>query len=324
MTRDAQFTVTPTATAPSCPKASPGYVADGTITVVVTDGSTCAGTYTVTVTPVPNSNPAPIGFAPATPPAVVVGPVVGPVAGVTTFNFSGAGVGSYMISVMETSGCNPVNNPVTITAFPVPNGVDTQVPFVRVTDLLGNIVVTNDPLFPPVTLNATLPTINVPEGECGSQERFFAYGYDTCDGVLTTPPSISATAVTVTPTTIDPETQVTVDSDGFGIWDVEVHWSIGTSVVTVTARDASNNAVNLTIQRTVIDNIDPIVTIVGSSQVTIPVCETTAVVPYTVQVDDLCDQEAVNFANLTLTLFSGNPAGVTIGPALKRGKFTRE
>jgi putative ATP-grasp target RiPP len=148
--------------------------------------------------------------------------------------FTGAAPGNYTVTVLETSGCNPAINPRNFV-INVPDGTDTQVPFVRVTDLLGNIIVTNDPLFPPVTLNATLPTINVPEGECGSQERFFAYGYDTCDGVLTTPPSISATAVTVTPTTIDPETQVTVDSDGFGIWDVEVHWSIGTSVVTVTA-----------------------------------------------------------------------------------------
>jgi len=43
-TRDAQYTVAATTVAPSCPFVSPGYVPNGSFTVTVTNGTTCAGT----------------------------------------------------------------------------------------------------------------------------------------------------------------------------------------------------------------------------------------------------------------------------------------
>ncbi len=259
-TRDAQFTVDVTRTPLSCPEESPGYTPDATITVTVTDGSTCAGTYTVIVTPNPNSNPGPILFAPATPPAVVVGPVVG-----NTFSFSGAGpsLGSYMITVMETSGCNPVTNPVIIPAFQIPNPVDAVQPIFYITDLLGNIFVDND-LGTPQGTTLTLPNITVPEGECGHQDEFFSSNnFDLCDGIIQVANALTATAVTTTPATIVPGTQVSPPpyGDGVGTYQVGVHWSTGTSTVSFFGRDASGNIANgpagLQITATVLDNIDP-------------------------------------------------------------------
>jgi hypothetical protein len=59
---------------------------------------------------------------------------------------------------------------------------------------------------------------------------------------------------------------------------------------------------------TVPDNTDPVVTILGNSQFTIPVCATSVTGVLTFQVDDLCDQNNVNFANLIVNF--GGATGV--------------
>ena len=131
MTRDAQFDLaTIDITPPTCPLISPGFVADGEFTVRVIDGSTCAGTYTVTVVP-----------------ALAGSPVVGTPGGVD-LTFTGAAPGNYTVTVLETSGCNPAINPRNFV-INVPDGTDNEDPFITVTDLLGNVIVTNDPT-PPV------------------------------------------------------------------------------------------------------------------------------------------------------------------------------
>ena len=57
-TLDANPTVAAgTITSPSCPYVSSGYVANGSFQVVVTNGSTCTGTYTVGAAPVAGSGP---------------------------------------------------------------------------------------------------------------------------------------------------------------------------------------------------------------------------------------------------------------------------
>ena len=235
MTRDAQFTVAPTHSQLTCPKASPGYVANGVITVTVTDGSTCAGTYTVTAVPVPNSNLAPIGFAPATPPAVVAQAPVGNV-----FTFTGAGVGQYTITVLETSGCNPVTNPV-VNTLTVVNPPDVVAPVLFLTDLLGNILADTDTGTPAVGSNFNLGNVTLPEGDCGRQDLFMVWGTDTCDGFLAPTGAVTATAATL-PTSINPGTVVRpVRPDNFGFYFVDVHWSIGQSTVTIVGVDRSNN-----------------------------------------------------------------------------------
>jgi len=300
-TRDAQFTVTSTSVAPSCPFISPGYVPNGSFTVTVTNGTTCAGTYTVNAIPVVGSGP-----AGSTPPPTSVTTYIGfPQGG---FLFANAGAGSYTVTV-TVSGCVPPTNPVVIVVV-VPNGTDTAAPTFYVTDVLGNILADNDPLTAAgVTRN--FGNVAVPEGECGRQDEYYVYGDDVCDGFIVAANAVSATATTV-PNTIIPGTQVSTTPDGFGFNLVDVHWSTGTSTVNIQGRDASGNVANgaagLQLIMTVPDNVDPVVTILGNSQFTIPVCATSVTGILTFEVDDLCDQNAVNFNNLTVSF--GGATGV--------------
>ncbi|MBL7791867.1 MAG: hypothetical protein JNK77_06080, partial [Saprospiraceae bacterium] len=112
--------------------------------------------------------------------------------------------------------------------------------------------------------------------------------------------------------TIQPPTQVSVTPDGFGFYLVDVHWSTGTSTVSIFGRDAAGNIANnpagLQLIMTVPDNTDPVVTIIGNSQFCIPECATGVTGVITIQVDDLCDQNAVNFNNLVVNF--GGATGV--------------
>jgi len=294
-TLDAQYTVGTTSVAPTCPFASPGYVPNGSFTVNIIDGSSCAGTYTVNATPVVGSGP-----AGSTPPATTVTTYIGFPAG--GFLFANAGAGSYTVTVTETGTCNPPTDPVVIVVV-VPNGTDNVQPTFYVTDVLGNILADNDPLTAAGTV-VNFGNVIVPEGQCGRQDEYYVYGFDNCTPFIVAPNAVSATATTV-PATIVPSTQVSTTTDGFGFYLVDVHWSTGTSTVNIQGRDASGNVANgasgLQLIMTIPDNIDPVVSIQGNTQFTIPVCATSVVGILTFKVDDLCDQAAVNFTNLTVS-----------------------
>lgn len=289
-TLDAQYTAVATSIVPpTCPFASPGYTPNGSFTVTVTNGSTCAGTYTVNASPVANSGP-----GGSTPPLTTVTTYIGFPQG--AFFFGNAGSGTYTVTVTETGPCNPPVDPVVFQVV-VPNGVDAVAPIFTVTNLIGTVLVDNDPLTPQGTA-LNFGNITIPEGSCSFQQNYFAFGVDNCDGFITALNAVTATAVT-TPNTIIPGTQVTVTPDGFGFYQIGVNWSIGTTVLTIVGADSSGNTATLTLTATVVDNTDPVVTILGSSQFVIAECQTSVTGVITFQIDDLCDQNAVNWANFT-------------------------
>lgn len=94
---------------PSLPESDPGYATDGSFTIEVTDGASCAGTYTVNASPDANSSP--LGNTPS---FTTVTTYIG--FGEGTFLFANAGVGTYTVTVTETSECDPPESPVVITA----------------------------------------------------------------------------------------------------------------------------------------------------------------------------------------------------------------
>jgi len=305
-TLDAQYTVSAMTLKPGCPFVSPGYAPDGSFTVLVTNGSTCAGTYTVNAVPIPGS-----GSGGSTPPNTATTTYLGLPAG--AFIFGNAGAGCYLVTVTETGACNPATDPV-VTQVCVPDGMDMVQPIFTVTDVLGNILADNNPATPQ-GMTRNFGNVPVPDGTCGRQAEYYVYGIDNCDGLLIAPNAVSASATTV-PATIVPGTQVSVTPDGFGFYLVDVHWSIGTGTVSIFGRDASGNIANapagLQLIMTIPDNVDPVVTLLGPSQLTIPVCATSVTGIFTFQVDDLCSQNSLSFANLIVN-FSGATGVLNFG-----------
>ena len=284
-TFDSPFMIASSATKPTCPEVSPGYVADGSFSVTVTDPTTCpGGSYDIVTTPVANSSP--LGNTPA----VVLPPsYLGVPAGTYFFFFAGAG--DYDVDVTEVGICNPINTPDAITVS-VPDGMDMDDPTWYLSDVLGNVVADNDPLTL-VGPDANLGTVTLPEGSCSYQQQLYAFGIDNCDGLIVANDGASATAVGI-PITTFPGTQTVVTTDGLGQYLLDINWSTGESVVTFTGMDAAGNTADLTITAFVDDNINPSVTIVGANNTTIPACDDSRTIIVSVYIDDGCDQSIVN------------------------------
>lgn len=94
----AEFTIGYTPVRTSLPFSDPGYTANGSFTVSVTDVGTCVGTYTVNATPIAASGP-----GGSTPPFTTVTTYIGFPDGFP-FLFANAGVGSYTVTVTQTGG----------------------------------------------------------------------------------------------------------------------------------------------------------------------------------------------------------------------------
>jgi hypothetical protein len=116
---------------------APGYIDDGELYVTVADG-TCAGSYSIGVTPVPGSGPG--GTTPPDPPGDYAGVPAG------TFLFVGVGPGRYSVSVADTSACvMPSKSTTLVAAVPgvaaaPPPPVEPAVP-VPVDDSLAIVLV---------------------------------------------------------------------------------------------------------------------------------------------------------------------------------------
>jgi hypothetical protein len=111
----------PVLNATSRPFSAANYLADGSFTINVANGS-CTGTYTVNASPVAGSGP-----SGSTPPNTTVVTYIG--FGQGNFAFNNAGAGDYTVTVTETSGCtfDAGVNPTVITVT-VPQG-DFDTPF---------------------------------------------------------------------------------------------------------------------------------------------------------------------------------------------------
>lgn len=303
-TYDGPFLVSETTVSPSCPEISPGYFSDGSFTIEITDALSCPGTtYDIIITPVIGSSP-----QNNTPPVPVPNNQIGVPAGIYNFNFAGAG--QYTVSVLETGPCNPTQNPVDLVVT-IPDGVDVDDPIWQIADVLGNIIVDNDPLTAPLE-NVNLGNILIPDGECGLQQQLYATGFDLCDGIVIFPNAVTASAST-SPASIMPGTQVNVIPDGFGVYLLDVFWSIGTTTLTATMMDAAGNTPNLGITATVDDNATPVLSVIFDNNITIPSCLTTLTLPIQINVDNLCDQNVLMApANLNLS-FNGTEMLVAQG-----------
>jgi hypothetical protein len=283
-TFDTPPVVSATATAPECPEGTPGFVPNGTITVNVMHGSSCqTGLYDIEIVSGPY-----LPLAPLTYNGVNAG----------NYTFTGAGPGTYTIRVSEVSGtCNqkPDLHPVIVTVI-VPNAVDVTPPSKSVRDLLSNEV-------------TALGPFTLPEGVCGKQVLLFVSGNDSCDGPIIAPGAVTATAV-MSPSTIQPGTQVFITDDGNGTYLVDVHFAVGITTLTIGITDASGNVTTMTYTVEVFDNIAPVVQILGNSQFVIPSCETTTTGTVTVLIDDACDQ-FIDWNNLVFTISNGATFVVT-------------
>jgi hypothetical protein len=132
-------------------------------------------------------------------------------------------------------------------------------------------------------------------------------GFDSCDGAIIAANAVTASIVTV-PASVNPGSQVSVSTDGAGIYLIDAQLAVGTSTLTISLRDAAGNVTSRTLNVTVTDNIDPVLSLQGNSQYVIPVCSTSTTGIMTVQIDDACDQ-SINMNNLVAN-FGGATAVV--------------
>ncbi len=281
-TYDYPATANYTATAPSCPTVSPGFVADGSFTVTVVNSTSCdPGVYNIVVGSPNNGN---------TPTQSYLNVPAG------AYTFTGYAPGTYSVVITETSGnCiqDPAEYPIELDVV-VPNGTDVVAPTFVVRDELGNVV-------------NSLTAATLPEGSCSYQLRLYVTdGFDSCDGAIIASNAVTAGAVTV-PANINPGSQVSVSTDGAGIYLIDAQLAVGTTTLTISLQDAAGNVTSRSFTVTVTDNIDPVLSLLGNSQYVIPVCSTSTTGMMTVQVDDACDQ-SIDMNNLVVNF--GGATGV--------------
>ena len=197
-TKDDQFLVDITVEKPTCPEESPGYEEDACIVVEITDGSTCWGTYNISIadTLMMQSDSEEGGTD-----------VAG--FGQGTYTFCGYGVGTYTVDVEEVEDCNPPKSIVTDDAVEVPNGMDMESPTIIVTDFFAGSLIADNVDESAATEDADLGSMDIPEGSCSMKSYFYVTGVDNCDGEVCEGTAVTAT-VTDGPENVDPGTQVTI------------------------------------------------------------------------------------------------------------------
>ena len=300
-TEDDPFDVAVTdITSPECPEVSPGYSANGEVTVTVTDGTSCTGDYEIELVPVPGTSPE--GNDPQ-------GPTLGMFSGPAgDYTFTGVGAGDFDVIVTDLgTDCVYASPTVTLDDVTVPDGTDTELPsFVVVDPFLGTLIVESDPAG---GLVANVGDVVIPEGSCSYQQTVGVFADDNCDGAITDVDAVSVSAVSEA--TVDPGTQASVIADGFGNYSVDINWSVGTTELTISVADAAGNVNDITIVANVVDNVDPVVTINGPGSITIPACTGSTLVSFIVTVDDLCDQDvsAPDVSVTGATLLGSNQVG---------------
>jgi hypothetical protein len=252
-TFDDNPTVTFTATAPSCPAVSPGYVPNGSFSVSIGDGASCTGLYDIVATPDAGSGP--LGN---TPPFSFPSIIFNATDAGSPYLFTGAGAGTYTIQVFELGLCNHPTNPTVITVV-VPDGTDNQDPIWQIADVIDNVLADNNIFTIPGT-TANQGNINIPQGSCSFQQQLYATGFDLCDDFITNPAAVRIVSVNTVPASVNPATQVSVVPDGFGTYLIDINWSVGITVIVLEMCDASNNCPNLTLIANVVDDIDPSIT----------------------------------------------------------------
>ena len=270
-TYDDPYVVNWTDSPASCNSSSPGFAPDGSFSVTIEDSPTCTGIYDIVVTSGPYTLD-PAGYS-------------GVTAG--TYTFEDAGPGSYTVQITETSVCLPFNDPEVITVVVV-EGVDMEAPVFYVADILGNIIADNDP----VTIesdNVELSVYNLPEGSCNYQEQWYVYGFDYCDGVVTTQGAVTSEVTSLFLEESDPGTQVLISEDELGNYLVDVNWDADHSKISICMTDLTGNESCVEISREVLEFNNPDVSITGAANITIPHCADSRDVVVTVYIDDLCE-----------------------------------
>ena len=261
-TKDEQFLVAVTVEKPTCPEESPGYEEDACIVVEITDGSTCWGTYNISIadTLMMQSDSEEGG-------SDVAG------FGQGTYTFCGYGVGTYTVDVEEVEDCNPPKSKLTDDAVEVPNGMDMESPKIIVTDFFAGSLIADNVDESAAGEAADLGAMDIPEGACSMKSYFYVTGVDNCDGEVCIGTSVVATVV-ASPENVDPGTQVNIynlDEEfdtGSGViilqeceWVIEVNWAVGESTVEVCMDDLEEAGLSapscITITADVNDNVEP-------------------------------------------------------------------
>ena len=291
---------------PSCPEVSPGYGPNGSFIVLIKDGLSCPGT-TYNISVVAQNGSSPEGN---TPPPVTPQAINDVMAG--NFLFEGAGAGQYKVTVTETGPCNPADETEIWTAI-ISDGTDIEEPTWMISDMLGNVLVDNDDDTEQEDY-LDFGQVNVPEGSCSFQQNYFAIGLDDCDGFICNPNAVNLVSNTTDPSTVSPATQVNIERDDYCNYLIDVNWSVGTTTLVLEMCDAAGNCPDLTMVGTIIDNINPSVTLNGLGNVTIPVCAENRDIVFYVNVDDLCDQVA-SIDNLEVDFDGTTLMGIQTGSA---------